>query len=49
MGAFWNVVDWKAVATSFALIRTANGVATLSSYAEAKWNEMGNKLKNLFD
>ena len=49
VAAFWNVVDWEAVAASFAMIRTANGVAALADYTQAKWNELGNKLKNLFD
>ena len=49
VGAFWNVVDWDAVAASRSLIRFVEGANFVADYVEAKWNELGNKLQNLLD
>ena len=49
VAAFWNIVDWDQVAAGLALVRTVEGVTALANFAQAKWNELANRLQNLFD
>jgi Fe-Mn family superoxide dismutase len=46
---WWNVVDWDAVAGNLALVRLREGVSEMTGWAKDKWNELSEKLENLFD
>jgi Fe-Mn family superoxide dismutase len=47
IGAWFNVVDWDAVAGYYALVRTAHGVADLAAWAKDKWASFQEKLDDL--
>ena len=45
--AFMNVVDWKAVAGYYAMVRTTQGIAELDVWAKGKWNKLQERLSDL--
>jgi len=45
--AWWNVVDWSAVATYYRLVQVGAGVAELKTWATAKWDKMSEILGKL--
>ena len=49
VGAFWNVVDWDQVAVSLTLVQAAEGASRLVDFAKAKWNNLAERLEDLFD
>ncbi len=47
IGAWFNVVDWDAVAGYYALVKTAHGVADLAAWAKSKWASFQEKFDDL--